>query len=43
MSKKIFIVYGHHNTKSSFNAQIRNTFIDEAKKGRTQNRFNKSS
>ncbi len=32
MSKKIFIVYGHHNTKSSFNAQIRNTFIDEAKK-----------
>ena len=32
MSKKIFVVYGHHNTKSSFNAQIRNTFIDEAKK-----------
>ena len=32
MSKKIFIVYGHHNTKDSFNASIRNTFIDEAKK-----------
>ena len=28
---KIFIVYGHHNTKDSFNASIRNTFIDEAK------------
>ena len=32
MSKKIFIVYGHHNTKKSFNASIRDTFIDEAKK-----------
>ena len=32
MSKKIFIVYGHHNTKKSFNATIRDTFIDEAKK-----------
>ena len=32
MSKRIFVVYGHHNTKSSFNAQIRNTFVDEAKK-----------
>ena len=30
--KKIFIVYGHHNTKDSFNAAIRDTFIDEAKK-----------
>ena len=32
MSKKIFIVYGHHNTKTSFNSSIRDTFIDEAKK-----------
>ena len=32
MSKRIFIVYGHHNTKSSFNATVRDTFIDEAKK-----------
>ena len=32
MSKKIFIVYGHHNTKKSFNASIRDTFIDEARK-----------
>ena len=32
MSKKIFIVYGHHSTKKSFNASIRDTFIDEAKK-----------
>jgi NAD(P)H dehydrogenase (quinone) len=32
MSKNIFIVYGHHNTKESFNASIRDTFIDEAKK-----------
>ena len=32
MSKKIFIVYGHHNTKKSFNASIRDVFIDEAKK-----------
>ena len=32
MSKNIFIVYGHHNTKNSFNAQVRDTFIDEAKK-----------
>ena len=31
MSKKIFIVYGHHNVKDSFNASIRDTFIDEAK------------
>ena len=30
--KKIFIVYGHHNTKDSFNAAIRDTFINEAKK-----------
>ena len=28
--KKIFIIYGHHNTKDSFNAEIRNTFIKEA-------------
>jgi len=32
MSKKIFIVFGHHNTKDSFNASIRDTFIKEAKK-----------
>ena len=32
MSKRIFIVYGHHNTKESFNASIRDAFIDEAKK-----------
>ena len=32
MSKKIFIVYGHHNTKKSFNASIRDTFINEARK-----------
>ena len=31
MPKKIFIVYGHHNTKDSFNASIRDIFIDEAK------------
>ena len=30
--KKICIIYGHHNSKSSFNAAIKNTFIDEAKK-----------
>ena len=32
MSKNIFIVYGHHNSKTSFNAAIRDTFIDEAKR-----------
>ena len=32
MAKKIFIVYGHHNAEKSFNASVRNTFIDEAKK-----------
>ena len=32
MSKRIFIVYGHYNSKTSFNASIRDTFIDEAKK-----------
>ena len=32
MSKRIFIIYGHHNVKKSFNASIRDTFIDEAKK-----------
>ena len=30
--KKICIVFGHHNINSSFNAEIRDTFIDEAKK-----------
>ena len=29
---KICIIYGHHNTKSSFNAAIRDTFIESAKK-----------
>ena len=32
MPKRIFIVYGHHNTKKSFNQSIRDTFIEEAKK-----------
>ena len=32
MPKRIFIVYGHHNTKKSFNQSIRDTFIDEAKR-----------
>ena len=34
MSKRIFIVFGHNNFKSetSFNASIRDAFIDEAKK-----------
>jgi|TARA_B110000503_G_C7098298_1_gene392640 hypothetical protein len=27
MSKNIFIAYGHHNLKNSFNAAIRDTFI----------------
>ena len=30
MSKKICVVFGHHNTKTSFNSSIRDTFIDEA-------------
>ena len=30
--KKIFIVFGHHNVKGSFNSQIRDTFISEAEK-----------
>ena len=30
--KKICIIFGHHNTKDSFNAAIRDTFIDEATK-----------
>ena len=30
--KKICIIFGHHNFKSSFNAAIRDTFINEAKK-----------
>ena len=29
---KICIVFGHHNTKDSFNAAIRDTFITEAKR-----------
>tara|TARA_Y100000590_G_scaffold427074_1_gene536841 strand:- start:63 stop:671 length:609 start_codon:yes stop_codon:yes gene_type:complete len=30
--KKICIIFGHHNTKNSFNAAIRDTFINEAQK-----------
>ena len=30
--KKICIIFGHHNSKDSFNAAIRDTFIEEAKK-----------
>ena len=30
--KKIFIVFGHHNTTGSFNSEIRDNFIDEAQK-----------
>ena len=30
--KRIFIVFGHHNTTGSFNAAIRDNFIDEVKK-----------
>ena len=29
---KICIIYGHHNTKDSFNASIRDVFIEEAEK-----------
>ena len=32
MTKNIFVAFGHHNTKNSFNASVRDTFIDEAKK-----------
>ena len=34
MSKKIFIIFGHNNYKAgtSFNAAVRDTFIEEAKK-----------
>ena len=32
MSKKIFVVFGHHNGKTSFNSSIRDTFINEAEK-----------
>ena len=32
MSKNIFIVFGHHNTKKSFNQSIRDAFINEAEK-----------
>ena len=32
MSKKICVVFGHHNTKTSFNSSIRDTFINEAQK-----------
>ena len=30
--KRIFIAFGHHNTTNSFNAAIRDNFIDEVKK-----------
>ena len=30
--KRIFILFGHHNTKTSFNAAVRDTFVDESKK-----------
>ena len=41
MSKKIFIVYGHHNIKKSFNASVRDIFIEEAKKsGELLNKLN---
>ena len=30
--KKICIIFGHHNSKNSFNAAIKDTFIKEAKK-----------
>ena len=29
---KICVIFGHHNTKTSFNAAIRDTFVSEAKK-----------
>ena len=29
---KIFIAFGHHNTKNSFNAAVRDNFIDGLKK-----------
>ena len=29
--KKICIIFGHHNSKTSFNAAIRDTFVNEAK------------
>ena len=32
MSKKIFVVFGHHNSNTSFNSSIKDTFIDEAQK-----------
>ena len=36
---RICIVFGHYNTRDSFNASVRDTFIDEAKKiGKLQKR-----
>ena len=29
-TKKIMIIFGHHDTKQSFNSAIRDTFIEEA-------------
>ena len=30
--KKVCLIFGHHNTKDLFNAEIRDAFIDEAEK-----------
>ena len=30
--KRICLIFGHHNTKDSFNAAMRDAFIDEAEK-----------
>ena len=32
LMKKVCLIFGHHNTKDSFNAEIRDAFIDEAEK-----------
>ena len=31
-NKKICLIFGHHDTEKSFNAAIKDAFIDEAKK-----------
>ena len=36
MAKKIFIVYGHHDIKKSFNASIRDIFIKTVKENGNQ-------
>ena len=30
MTKNIFVVFGHYNTSTSFNAAVRDTFVEEA-------------